>query len=73
MTLTSAQVLEIKATSPHVRLINQRVRERIAERYTLTDEIKLLRLAPSPESAVYNDYVEACRQWGHDEKATLGL
>lgn len=71
--LTPAQVLELKAASPHVRLIDQRVRDRIAEQYTLTDEIKLLRTAPSAEHEVYNDYAESCRQWGRDEKAKLGL
>lgn len=64
---------EIKAASPHVRLINQRVDAMIRERYSIGDEFKMLRLAPSDESTVYNDYIEDCRAWGHDEKAKLGL
>ena len=63
----------IKAASPHVRLINERVRTAIAERYTVGDEIKMLRLAPSAETAAYNAYVEDCRAWGRVAKANIGL
>lgn len=63
----------IKSASPHVRLINQRVEDRIRDRYSVSDEIKLLRIAPSPETAAWNDYVEGCRQWGREQKAALGL
>jgi len=63
----------IKLASPQVRLINSRVEAAIAERYSTSDEIKMLRIAPSPESAAYNAYVEDCRTWGRDEKAKLGL
>lgn len=64
---------EIKAASPHVRLINQRVQERIRARYSAEDEIKCLRLAPSPETTAWNDHVETCRSWGREQKAALGL
>jgi hypothetical protein len=64
---------ELKVASPHVRLINQRVRERIAARYTVEEEIKLLRTAPSVEFEAYNAYAEDCRAWGRAEKAKLGL
>lgn len=64
---------EIKAASPQVRLINERVRAAIAERYSLADEIKLLRTAPSAEMEAYNAYAEDCRAWGRAEKAKLGL
>ena len=73
VTLTPAQIADIKAVSPHVRFINQRVAEQIAEHYTLADEIKLLRTAPSPEFTLYNEHAEACRAWGRGEKAKLGL
>lgn len=72
-TLTDALRDAIKATSPHVRLINERVREAIAERYAIADEIKLLRTAPSAECIAYNAYAEECRAWGRSEKAKLGL
>ncbi len=64
---------QIKLASPHVRLINERVRAAIAERYSLADEIKLLRTAPSPEMQAYDAYAEECRAWGRTEKARLGL
>jgi len=73
VTLTPAQVLDIYAASPHVKLINQHVQEMIAALYSLTDEIKLLRTAPSPEFAAYNAHAESCRAWGRAEKAKLGL
>ena len=64
---------EIKSASPHVRLINARVAEKIAERYSASDEIKLLRTAPSGEFDAYNAYAESCREWGRAQKAALGL
>jgi adenosylmethionine-8-amino-7-oxononanoate aminotransferase len=63
----------IRTASPHVRLINQRVQEAIAQRYSTADEIKLLRTAPSAEMAAYNAYAEDCRAWGRAEKAKLGV
>ncbi len=63
----------IREASPHVRLIDQRVVEQIRARYSMDDEIKLLRLAPSEETSAWNDFVEDCRAWGRAEKAKLGL
>jgi hypothetical protein len=71
--LTDAMRDAIKAASPHVRLINERVQAAIAERYSYADEIKLLRTAPSQECIAYNAYAEECRAWGRAEKAKLGL
>lgn len=73
VTLTVEQRDAIRQASPHVRLINQRVRDAIAERYSQSEEIKLLRTAPSDEFTAYNAYVEDCRAWGRAEKAKLGL
>lgn len=53
--------------------INQRVCEMIAEQYSIQDEIKLIRTAPSHEFDVYNEHAEACRQWGREQKALLGV
>lgn len=64
---------EISDASPHVDLIRARVRDRIAERYPIHEEIKLIRTAPSPEFDAYNAYAEACRAWGREQKAILGL
>jgi len=78
---------ELKDASPHVRLIHNRVKERIRRNYSPEDEIKLLRTAPvkkyedgklidieyAAETVVYNEYVEDCRAWGRAEKAKIGL
>lgn len=65
--------LAICEHSTHVWLINERVHEKIAQLYPLHEEIKLLRTSPSPEFEAYNEHVEACRQWGREQKALLGL
>lgn len=63
----------IRLASPHVQLIDQRVVGQIRTRYSMDDEIKLLRIAPSPETSAWNAYVEDCRAWGRAQKAALGL
>ena len=64
---------EIRAASPQVAYINQTVVQRIRDRYSMDDEIKLLRIAPSPETAAWNAYVEDCREWGRQQRRALGL
>lgn len=74
VTLTLAQIAEIKAKSPHVRLINQRVTEQISAKYSQTDEIGFCRTgALDPNFAAYNAHAESCRAWGAAQKAALGL
>lgn len=63
----------IKSESTHVQLIDERVKAKIAERYSITDEIKQLRSAPSDEFNAYTAYAEACREWGRQQKAVFGL
>ena len=63
----------IVAASPACRSIRGRVVERIRAAYSIDDEFKMLRLAPSAETAAYNDHVEACRAWGRAELAALGV
>jgi hypothetical protein len=53
---------------PRLR-INRRVVEMIRERYSVDDELGLLRTGPSDEAAAYSDYVEECKAWGRGEKA----
>jgi hypothetical protein len=53
--------------------INARVVDKIRERYSISDELMMLRTGPSDESAAYNDYIESCRAWGVEEKNKLGL
>ena len=71
--LTDELNAAIKAASPHVQLVNERVVAKIREIYSLNDEIKMIRLSPSAESTAYDEYVEACREWGRVAKANLGL
>lgn len=63
----------IANASPHVKLIRQRVRDKIEAVYSVADEIKLLRTAPSAEFEAYNAYAEECRAWGRAEKTKIGL
>lgn len=63
----------IANASPHARLIRSRVAAAIAEQYSIGDEIKLLRTAPSPEFDAYNAFVEDRRAWGRGLKVELGL
>lgn len=71
--LTDSLRESIKAASPQVRLINATVAEKIAASYSMADEIKLLRTAPSAEYEAYNAFAEDCRAWGREQKAALGL
>lgn len=64
---------QIREASPHAQLIDRRVVERIRAVYSVDDEIKMLRIAPSPETAAWNEHVEACRAWGRAERAKIGL
>lgn len=73
VTLTPELKLAISDASPFVRMIRQMVAEKIAARYSVTDEIKLIRTAPSAEFEAYNVYAEDCRAWGREQKAELGL
>lgn len=74
LTNPSADLLAaIKQASPHVALINQRVEDAIGERYSIANQIKLLRTAPSAEMTAFDDFAEECRAWGRGEKAKLGL
>lgn len=64
---------KICSASPHVALIRERVRAMIEKEYSVYDEIKLLRTAPSAEFEAYNEHAELCRQWGREQREALGL
>lgn len=63
----------ICAISPLVKIINDEVKNNIAEKYSIADEIKLLRTQPSEAFDEYNTFVESCRAIGKSKKALLGL
>jgi hypothetical protein len=53
--------------------INRKVVELIRSRYSVDDELCLLRTGPSDEAEVYNAFVEECCAWGRGEKAQLDM
>lgn len=76
----------IREASPHVRLINRRVQDRIRARYSIEDEMKFSRLlhkaalglqaltdADKAEVLSYDKHVEEARTWGKQERAKLGV
>ena len=76
----------IKAASPHCQLINQRIEDKIRERYSLSDEQYFSRIASCAALGYYTFetgeaealqafslYVESVRQWGREQRALLGL
>ena len=69
ITLTDELRAEIKAVSPHVRLINARVVEKIRGKYPINDEFKMLRT----KDEEYLVYVDKCTTWGTIEKNKIGL
>lgn len=73
VTLDAALKASIQASSRAVQLINQGVVDQIRALYSVDDELKLLRTAPSAEFEAYNAYAEDCRAWGREQKAALGL
>jgi len=73
VTLTPDLNANLKAASPHVRLINSRVVERIRERYSADDEIKLVWMKTGPDVDAYRAYVSECVAIGSAAKAVLGL
>jgi hypothetical protein len=77
---------QIKAASPHVALISQRMIDQIRTNYTQDDENYFSRIgvgaamgmyAPSSDEiqamTVFGEFVEAVRQWGRAERAKLGV
>ncbi len=81
VTLTKSQIAEIKLKSPHVALINERVREVIRKQYTTDDELKFARLSTAANTsatdkaaiATYHTFTETARTKGQADKAALGL
>ena len=76
-TLTDELKAEIKAASPHVRLINSRVVGMIRDKYTFDDELKMHREfvqnGSTPETRAYITHVAECRTWGQEQKTLIGL
>lgn len=86
VTITPELREQIKASSPHCRLINQRMQEQIRAKYSAEDEMYLTRIAvgvlqgsyvfePDESDLVteYQTFVEDVRAWGRVERAKIGL
>ena len=74
VTLTDGLKNTIKDHSHFIRQIDDKIQAKIAEQYSIQDELKLLRKGNrSDEFKAYNDYVEECIAWGKTEKAKFGL
>lgn len=77
---------QIKAASPHCKLIAQRMVEQIRAAYSIDDEMYFSRIGvgaatgmyqPSSDElqamTVFGEFVESVRQWGRQQRAELGL
>ena len=86
VTLTTAQIAEIKSVSPHVRLISDRMQQMIRDAYSLEDEQYFSRIGVGVALGAYvfqagemdallafGAHVEAVREWGRDRRAEIGL
>ncbi|HWK55385.1 MAG TPA: hypothetical protein VNR18_13495 [Hyphomicrobiales bacterium] len=84
--LTPQLRVSILDASPHCRLINQRMIEKIRSAYTLDDEMYFARIGVGAanglyeptedemqEMTVFGQFVESVRQWGRDQRTALGL
>lgn len=68
------QVVLYDAESPEKVQIDEQVVEKIRQKYSINDELKVLRLAVEgqlTEYTQYNTYVKECSTWGQAEKAKL--
>jgi hypothetical protein len=68
-------IKQLKKISPHIKLLNQRVKEKIAEEYDLDSQIKILRRKDRDalEFQTMNEFIESCRAWGQEQKALMGF
>lgn len=86
VTLTPELKSAIKAASPHVALISERMIQKIRGTYTIDDEMFFARIGIGAATGMYTptdgemadmqafgDFVESVRQWGRDERARLGI
>lgn len=77
---------QIKAASPHCKLIAQRMVEQIRGAYSIDDEMYFARIGvgaatgmyqPSSDElqamTVFGAFVESVREWGRQQRAELGL
>lgn len=72
VTMTDDLKKQIEENSPHIQLIKQRVREKIRAKYSIEDELKMIRNkingVKADEYAAYHQYVESCIEEGNVQK-----
>jgi hypothetical protein len=86
VTLTPELRAQIKAASPHVAFIAERMVQKIRAAYSIDDEMFFARIGvgaatgmyePTPGELVdmqaFGEFVESVRQWGRAERAKLGV
>ena len=86
LTLDDTLKEQIKASSPLVQLINTNTEQKIRDVYSVSNECKYARIGVGAALGMYSlgtgeqaellafgAHCEACRQWGRDERAKLGL
>lgn len=71
--LTPALRVALAQASAVLRRLDEQVVAMIRAHYSVEDEIKMLRIAPSPETEAWNEHVEHCRQWGREQRAAIGF
>ena len=77
LTLTNELKEQIEEASPHIQLIKKRIREKIAKKYSIEDELKIIRNKINgidvEKYTEYNSYIEACIAEGKVKKEELGI
>ncbi len=86
VTLTPELREQIKAASPHVAFIAERMIQKIRAVYSIDDEMFFARIGVGAATGMYmpsagemagmqtfGEFVEGVRQWGRAERALLGL
>ena len=68
---------QIEEASPHTQLIKKRIQEKIAEKYSIEDELKIIRNKINDidieKYTEYNAYIEGCIAEGKVKKEELGI
>ena len=75
--LTAELKEQIEEASPHIQLIKKRVKEKIANKYSVEDELKIIRNKINgvnvEKYTEYNNYIEDCIAEGEAKEEELGI
>jgi hypothetical protein len=86
ITLTPELLKDLKANSSFCQMISRLIIEKIRARYSVDDEAYYNRIGMSSALGIYifkegekeeleeyNSFIEGIRQWGRDQRASIGL